>query len=202
MALSDNIKTRRTQLKMSQEYVADQLGISRQAVAKWESGKSRPTAANLAELAALFEMSVSELVDPEKEKEEQRIREEKAEEQLKERQRNAKMLVGRWLTVASVNGGWDGYSSGLYSSNKLYWIAITLIGIVLLYITSKDMNKRHKVEKMQMAVGAVMIFSIFFLPGIIPVENTGLRYFLADVVTGICIVILNLKYWRYIWKVK
>ena len=72
MALSDNIKTRRTQLKMSQEYVADQLGISRQAVAKWESGKSRPTAANLAELAALFEMSVSELVDPEKEKEEQR----------------------------------------------------------------------------------------------------------------------------------
>ena len=79
MALSDNIKTRRTQLKMSQEYVADQLGISRQAVAKWESGKSRPTAANLAELAALFEMSVSELVDPEKEKEKQRIKEEKTE---------------------------------------------------------------------------------------------------------------------------
>ena len=77
MALSDNIKTRRTQLKMSQEYVADQLGISRQAVAKWESGKSRPTAANLTELAALFEMSVSELVGPEKEKEEQRIKEEK-----------------------------------------------------------------------------------------------------------------------------
>ena len=28
MALSENIKARRTQLKMSQEYVADQLGIS------------------------------------------------------------------------------------------------------------------------------------------------------------------------------
>ena len=93
MALSDNIKTRRTQLKMSQEYVADQLGISRQAVAKWESGKSRPTAANLAELAALFEMSVSELVDPEKEKEEQRIREEKAEEQLKERLKIKKCIM-------------------------------------------------------------------------------------------------------------
>ena len=202
MALSDNIKTRRTQLKMSQEYVADQLGISRQAVAKWESGKSRPTAANLAELAALFEMSVSELVDPEKEKEEQRIKEENTEEQLKEKQRNAKMLIGRWAAVASMNGGWDGYSSGLYSSNKLYWMAIILLGIVLLYITSRDMNKKHKLEKFQIAVGGVMMFSIFFLPGIIPVENTGLRYFLADIVTGICIVILNLKYWRYIWKVK
>ena len=40
MALSENIKARRTQLKMSQEYVADQLGISRQAVAKWEAGVS------------------------------------------------------------------------------------------------------------------------------------------------------------------
>lgn len=64
MALNENIKSRRIQLKMSQEYVADQLGISRQAVAKWESGQSRPTSSNLAELAALFEMDVSELVDP------------------------------------------------------------------------------------------------------------------------------------------
>ena len=46
MALSENIKARRTQLKMSQEYVADQLGISRQAVAKWEAGTSEPTSKN------------------------------------------------------------------------------------------------------------------------------------------------------------
>ena len=47
MALSENIKARRTQLKMSQEYVADQLGISRQAVAKWEAGTSEPTSKKL-----------------------------------------------------------------------------------------------------------------------------------------------------------
>lgn len=75
MALSENIKARRTQLKMSQEYVADQLGISRQAVAKWEAGSSEPTAANLAELAAIFEMSISELVDPHKYAEEQKAQE-------------------------------------------------------------------------------------------------------------------------------
>ena len=54
MTLGENIKTRRTQLKFSQEYVADQLGLSRQAVAKWESGKSEPTAANLSELAIFW----------------------------------------------------------------------------------------------------------------------------------------------------
>lgn len=92
MALSENIKARRTQLKMSQEYVADQLGISRQAVAKWEAGTSEPTSKNLSELASLFEMSISELVDPQTYAEEQETQEQK----LSTKQRNAKMLFGRW----------------------------------------------------------------------------------------------------------
>jgi len=64
MSLSENIKARRLELKLSQEYVADQLGVSRQAVSKWETGRSEPTASNLVELAALFEMSLSELASP------------------------------------------------------------------------------------------------------------------------------------------
>ena len=92
MALSENIKARRTQLKMSQEYVADQLGISRQAVAKWEAGTSEPTSKNLSELAFLFEISISELVDPQTYAEEQAAQEQK----FRDKQQNAKMLFGRW----------------------------------------------------------------------------------------------------------
>ena len=64
MALHDTIRARRKELGLSQEYLAEQLGISRQAVAKWEAGQSRPTAANLAALAAVLELPVSALVDP------------------------------------------------------------------------------------------------------------------------------------------
>lgn len=71
MSLGENIRRRRQELKLSQEYVADQLGISRQAVSKWETGQSEPTASNLVELAALFEISLSQLVDPQKYAEEQ-----------------------------------------------------------------------------------------------------------------------------------
>lgn len=71
MSLSENIKNKRQELKLSQEYVADQLGVSRQAVSKWETGQSEPTASNLMELVTLFEISLSELVDPEKYAEEQ-----------------------------------------------------------------------------------------------------------------------------------
>ena len=65
MSLSQNISQRRKALKLSQEYVASQLGVSRQAVSKWESGQTEPTAKNLVELARLFDMTVSELVEPE-----------------------------------------------------------------------------------------------------------------------------------------
>lgn len=64
MKLGENIKNKRQELRLSQEYVAGRLGISRQAVSKWETGQSEPTAGNLVELAAVFEISLSELVDP------------------------------------------------------------------------------------------------------------------------------------------
>ncbi len=198
MALSENIKARRMELKMSQEYVAEQLGISRQAVGKWESGKSEPTAANLAELAALFEMSVSELVEPEKCEQQKQAQEQRE----KEKQHNAKMLLGRWGGVILVNAGWDGYSSGLYIDAPYFWLLQLAAGLVLLFITSLDMSKKHKLEKIQIAVGAGMLFSIFFLPRLIPFEQAGINYLLADIATAVCAIILNLKYWRYIWKVK
>lgn len=66
MSLGENIKNKRNELKLSQEYIADQLGVSRQAVSKWETGQSEPTASNLIQLAELFEISLSELVHPEK----------------------------------------------------------------------------------------------------------------------------------------
>lgn len=62
MTLGENIKKRREELKLSQEYVAEQLGVSRQAVSKWETGQSEPTASNLIQLAEIFKVNLSELV--------------------------------------------------------------------------------------------------------------------------------------------
>lgn len=63
MTLGTNIKTRREKLKLSQEYLADQIGVSRQAVSKWETDQSEPTANNLVKLADVLEIDLSELVD-------------------------------------------------------------------------------------------------------------------------------------------
>lgn len=64
MSLGENMKKRRETLKLSQEYVAEQLGVSRQAVSKWETGQSEPTAGNLIRLAQVLETTLTELVEP------------------------------------------------------------------------------------------------------------------------------------------
>ncbi len=53
-SLGEMLKKHRTNCKMTQEFVAESLGVSRQAVSKWESGKSDPSTTNLMALANLF----------------------------------------------------------------------------------------------------------------------------------------------------
>lgn len=47
---------------LSQEAVAEELGISRQAVTKWELGQSKPSAKNLKALTELYQISYEELI--------------------------------------------------------------------------------------------------------------------------------------------
>ena len=48
---------------MSQEFVAEAIGVSRQAVSKWENGLSDPSTANLIALAKLYGISAEEILD-------------------------------------------------------------------------------------------------------------------------------------------
>jgi len=61
-SLGEAIKEHRTHCKMTQEFVAEALGVSRQAVSKWENGTSDPSTSNLIALAKLFEISAEELL--------------------------------------------------------------------------------------------------------------------------------------------
>ncbi|MNI49530.1 HTH-type transcriptional regulator Xre [compost metagenome] len=47
---------------MTQEFVAEAIGVSRQAVSKWENGTSDPSTSNLITLAKLFKISAEELL--------------------------------------------------------------------------------------------------------------------------------------------
>ena len=61
-SLGEVIRDHRTRCGMTQEFVAEQLGVSRQAVSKWENGTSEPTTSNLLALSRLFGVPAEELL--------------------------------------------------------------------------------------------------------------------------------------------
>ena len=65
MDLGRRIRQQRMQHGWSQEKLAELMGVSRQAVTKWESGRSAPTADKLYDLAQLFGTTVDLLMPPE-----------------------------------------------------------------------------------------------------------------------------------------
>ena len=60
--LGEVLKEHRVRCKMTQEFVAESLGVSRQAVSKWETGTADPSTSNLLALAKLFGVSAEELL--------------------------------------------------------------------------------------------------------------------------------------------
>lgn len=61
-SLGEVLKQHRVDCKMTQEFVAETLGVSRQAVSKWESGASDPSTTNLMALAKLFGVDAEDLL--------------------------------------------------------------------------------------------------------------------------------------------
>ncbi len=61
-SLGEVLKEHRVRCKITQEFVAESLGVSRQAVSKWETGTADPSTSNLLALAKLFGISAEELL--------------------------------------------------------------------------------------------------------------------------------------------
>ncbi len=60
--LSKLIRHYRNALNLSQTKLAEMIGMSQQAVAKWETGKAEPDSATLIKLALIFGITVDDLL--------------------------------------------------------------------------------------------------------------------------------------------
>lgn len=60
--LAELLKEARLNCKMTQEFVAEAIGVSRQAVSKWENGSADPSTSNLIALAKLYGVSAEDLL--------------------------------------------------------------------------------------------------------------------------------------------
>ena len=114
----------------------------------------------MARLAALFEMSISELAAP-------------VQDETKPAGHNARMLVGRYGAAVLINAGWDGYSSGLYTSPPALWLATLCAGLALMLITSLDMQKGGGCKGFSLPQGPPPVFPSFFCRALCPRRTRG-----------------------------
>lgn len=66
MPLHDNIRKFREQKQWSQEYMAEQLGLSKNGYAKIERGESRPSLDRLEQITAVFGIGMTDLFSDER----------------------------------------------------------------------------------------------------------------------------------------
>ncbi|MBQ1244085.1 MAG: helix-turn-helix transcriptional regulator [Clostridia bacterium] len=77
MKLHEKIYTLRKKQGLSQEALAEKLGVSRQSVSKWETGEATPEVSKLLSLSKLFGVTTDYLLDDESEENVQEAEEEK-----------------------------------------------------------------------------------------------------------------------------
>lgn len=123
---------------LSQEELADKLGLSRQAVSKWERAESSPDTDNLILLAKLYNVSLDELLKTDKPVEEiiKDNKENINEEPAKEEPKKDRVHIGKDGIHVEDSDGTSVHVSkdGIYVNDKEYdrdW--------------KKNMSKRHKV---------------------------------------------------------
>jgi transcriptional regulator with XRE-family HTH domain len=66
MNFAEKLRALRKSAKMSQEQLAEKIGVSRQAVTKWETDGGLPDIENVMAIATLFSVSMDELLSTEK----------------------------------------------------------------------------------------------------------------------------------------
>lgn len=86
--LADRLVELRKENKLSQEALAEKLGLSRQSISKWERAEASPDTDNLIALADLYKMSLDELLGNETAKAEEKT-EDKRENKKEKREKKA-----------------------------------------------------------------------------------------------------------------
>ena len=182
MKLGENIREKRKELKLSQEYIAEQLGVSRQAVSKWETGQTDPTAKNLVELAQLFGITVSELVESDKQT--QGNQSEKPAKNAVFR-KNMEVMVVSFYTGAVI-------MTGIKTNDRGFYIFADLMVLIFAIAMCVNIMRLSEAVRLKMALKELAYCITVYC------VMTFLTPVIGNVFSGAIVCILMLLYMKHI----
>lgn len=156
--IGTRIANLRSQYSYSQEYVAEKIGVSRQAVSKWEQNQSSPDTENLIALSQLFNVSVEYLAIG-------KIQEQKTE---KQQTKSTQKIIGYIL----LSTGLLSLILGFVFTLALVLISSYLIvaGIILLIV---------KQNLIKIMIGSLLSITLVLIAFTTGVNSIGVIFLLA-----------------------
>ena len=124
--LNEIILEKRKEKNMTQEQLAEQLGVARQTVSKWELGETLPDIENLKKMAILFEFSIDEALGLETKKEVDDNNHNEEDDDNDEGED-----IEDWLMLAGL---FIGSGLGIYFDNTILMFVCTMVGYGLSFI--------------------------------------------------------------------
>ena len=135
--LANRLVELRKQNKLSQEALAEKLGLSRQSISKWERAEASPDTDNLIALAEVYGMSLDELLGSETKEKVTKV------EETKEEKKGNKLLkispIFLLVAVAVYTAG------GILAGGRWWataWVIFALVLALTLFAASKTAKKR------------------------------------------------------------
>ena len=142
MTLPNKLQQYRKLNKYSQEKLAELLGVSRQAVTKWENGKSAPSTENLIKLTSIYKIALDDLINDSPEVTKVDLN--------PKRKSKLKLIVSIWEIILCVLLVISIFSKGINGLVAWYFlflainITIILVLIYFLILLAKALNKYIK----------------------------------------------------------
>ena len=178
MDLGSRIKQARETLNLSQDELAEKLAISRQAISKWETGKSYPDIETILKLSDIFNLSLDELVKGDKVFQENLIKESRGN-------MSGLTILGYVLValgvVVSIWGGAQ-YPVNLMNSSFMAFLVGGLVSITAGFAIIRMMPSWLLLGALYLTGAATIVYMI------------GLHMKLYTLLSGI-VVILGLGWW-------
>ena len=166
MTFGEKLLELRKKNNFSQEELAEKLGVSRQAVSRWESGETMPDSPNLLQISKIFSVSADYLLRDEIE---QNLPEPKTEKN-ESKKKNPLFIIYIFglLGMAALL-----YIIALSDLDIVYWVAGTVF-LLAGIISAVIYNKNPKIEtKSPLYPAASIIFFAAAVIGFCTVGNIG-----------------------------
>lgn len=132
MRFCDNLKALRKAERMSQERLAEKVGVSRQSVSKWETGEAYPEMTNIVALCTVFHCEITDLINSQisdaasfkESSKKEKIMKNNKDLQISEPKMNEKFTkVSKWVRLFARIGKWG----AIIGAVAMLFIGITAV---------------------------------------------------------------------------